>query len=136
MLFFNTHPKQVIAQYPSLKSIDKFDSIGKPTRALNPHDPKSCEAIDAITLDFVCERLGLGCEKSAIFTNLLEITIIGNSQKALLFRNNLTEIFNIVPNSPIKVLPDYNLVEVNGKTLSFFGGPYDLQRFLRELGVA
>ena len=136
VLFFNTHPEQVIARYPSLKAIHQFDSIGEPSRALSPHDKQSCEAISNMTLDFVCERLGLDSKESAVFTNLLEITIIGNSQKSLLFRNNLTETFSLVPNSEIKILPDYNLVEVNGKTFSFFGGPYDLQRFLRDLGVA
>jgi len=136
VLFFNTHPEQVIAMYPSLRGIHQFDSIGKPTRALNPQDKLSCEAITSMTVDFVCDKLKLNAKESTIFTNLLEITIIGNSQKSLLFRNNLTTIFNLVPNSNIKVVPDYNLVEVNGQTHSFFGGPYDLQRYLRDLGVA
>ena len=136
VLFFNTHPDQVISRYPSLEGIHQFDSIGEPTRSLNPQDPKSCDAISKMTVDFVCERLGVDPMQSNVFTNLMEITIIGSSQKALLFRNNLTEIFNLVPNSDVKVLPDYNLVEVEGKTYSFFGGPFDLQRFLRDLGVA
>lgn len=136
VLFFNTHPKQVISRYPSLKPIHQFDLIGEPSRALNPQDKQSCDAISEMSVEFVCDKLNLSLFESDTFTNLLKITIIGNSQKALLFRNNLTETFSLVPDSDIRVLPDYNLVEVNHKTYSFFGGPFDLQRFLRELGVA
>lgn len=130
VLFFNTHPDQVISRYPGLDPVHKFDVVGPPSRSLNPHDPRSAAAISALTVDDVCSVLGVDPRASSVFTDLPKICIIGNGQRSQFFRNALVGVYDFSSDSSTIVLPDQKRVFIGDREFTFVGGPFDLQRFL------
>jgi hypothetical protein len=61
VLFGNTHPDDVIAQYPLLKGVHTFDSHGDPTRSLRPGCLKSAGFMESLTVSKVLMSTPFDC---------------------------------------------------------------------------
>jgi Glycosyltransferase family 9 (heptosyltransferase) len=136
VLFFNTHPKNVISHYPTLSAVCGFSESEEPTGNLNPLDEKSSNFRNNITLADICTLYGVDPVHYATNVPLPSILIIGSDEtRKKFFESHLKNDFTFGEGDEITLNLDKNQMILKGIPHSFVGGPYDVQRFLYSKGV-
>jgi hypothetical protein len=136
VLFFNTHPKNVIKHYPSLSAYCGFSDSEEPTGNLNPLDEQSTKFKNNISLSDICAIYGVDPVHYPTNVPLPSILIIGSDEtKRKFFESHLKNDFTFGEGDEITLNLDENQMILRGVCHSFIGGPYDVQRFLYSKGV-
>jgi len=100
VLFTNTLPETVIAEYDSLVGLHAFDVVGEPTRSLNPTDARARAASSALTVDRVwraiCPNGSHGGKLKRDPVRLYaRVQITGDCLDAFLYADYLKEYYDV-----------------------------------------